>query len=189
MSEQWRPSPRPSSQQPLAQWPTGRLLSAVARRVERDWNAHLEGWDLNHASLPVLYLLAAGPLSQRELAQSSGVTEQTMSRILVRLERSGYISRRAHARDRRRHEVVLTEAGRTALLEAGDRSVAEAITVRGLSPAQVVQLRSLLTAMLPERAAAAEHAGEHAGPAEHEQEPTSTSTSPPAHPGRSKGSF
>jgi MarR family transcriptional regulator, organic hydroperoxide resistance regulator len=143
---------RPRSRQPLSQWPTGRLLSAVARRVERDWNAHLEGWDLNHASLPVLYLLAAGPRSQRELAESSGVTEQTMSRILLRLERSRYVSRRPHALDRRRHDVVLTDEGRAALREAGDRDVAERITVQGLTEEQVSQLRALLSALLPDRA-------------------------------------
>ena len=39
--------------------PSGRLLSAAARRVERDLNAHLAAWDLNHASLPVLVHLSA----------------------------------------------------------------------------------------------------------------------------------
>lgn len=134
-----------------AQWPTGRLLSAVARRIERDWNAHLHHWDLNHASLPVLFLLAAGPRSQRELAGTAGVTEQTMSRVVARLERTGYIVRSPHAHDRRRHDVALTETGRSALLEAGDRRTAEEMSVRGLTPDQVDQLRELLIAMLAER--------------------------------------
>ena len=51
-----------------AQWPTGRLLSTVVRRIEHDWNAHLSAWDLNHACFPVLLHLLAGPRSQRELA-------------------------------------------------------------------------------------------------------------------------
>lgn len=132
----------------MAHWPTGRMLSAVARRIEREWNAHLEAWQLNHASLPVLFLLGRGPLSQRELARGSGVTEQTMSRILVRLERSGYVERRIHERDRRRHDVALTTLGRAVLAEAGDPAPAEALSVRGLSPEQVEQLREILAVML-----------------------------------------
>lgn len=127
------------------------MLSAVARRIERDWNLHLAHWDLNHASLPVLYLLAGGPRSQRELAAGSGVTEQTMSRIIVRLERTGYVVRRRHDVDRRRHEVVLTESGRATLAEAGDPRVAEQMSIRGLTGEQVAQLRQILAAMLAER--------------------------------------
>lgn len=130
------------------EWPTGRLLSAVARRIEREWNAHLAAWDLNHASLPVLAILLRGPLSQRELAQASGVTEQTMSRIVARLERSGYVQRHPHETDARRHEVSLTDAGRGALFEAGDPQVAEEMSVRGLDADQVAPLRELLAAML-----------------------------------------
>lgn len=144
----------PGQPRPTGQWPTGRLISAVARRIERDWNAHLAHWDLNHASLPVLYLLAGGPRSQRELATASGVTEQTMSRVIVRLERTGYIERSPHAHDRRRHEVVLTDAGRQALREAGDPRVAEQMSIRGLSVEQVAQLREILAVMMAQRARA-----------------------------------
>lgn len=129
-------------------WPTGRLLSAVARRIEREWNTHLDAWELNHASLPVLFHLARGPHSQRDLARANGVTEQTMSRILARLERSGYIAREPHPTDRRRHEVALTPAGRAVMLEAGDPRPAEEMSVRGLEPHQVEQLRELLGLML-----------------------------------------
>ena len=135
----------------LDQWPTGRLISAVARRIERDWNAHLSAWDLNHASLPVLYLLLGGPRSQRELAQACSVTEQTMSRIVARLERSGYVDRLPHAQDRRRHEVLLTDPGRVALDEAGNPRMAEEMSVQGLTPEQVPELRVLLAAMIASR--------------------------------------
>lgn len=132
----------------MEQWPTGRMLSAVARRVEHEWNAHLARWDLNHASIPVLFHLAGGPRSQRDLARASGVTEQTMSRIVAGLERRGYVERHAHPHDARRHEVHLTDAGRRALVEAGDPRVAEEMSIRGLDAAQVSQLRELLAVML-----------------------------------------
>ncbi|HEY3438531.1 MAG TPA: MarR family winged helix-turn-helix transcriptional regulator [Actinotalea sp.] len=140
----------------MGQWPTGRLVSAVARRIERDWNAHLAHWELNHASLPVLYLLQGGPRSQRELALASGVTEQTMSRIIGRLERTGYIVRHPHGGDRRRHEVVVTEVGRQVLAEAGDPRSAEQMSIRGLSPEQVAQLREILLVMMAQRPGAAD---------------------------------
>ena len=141
----------PGQPRPTGQWPTGRLISAVARRIERDWNAHLAHWELNHASLPVLYLLMGGPRSQRELASASGVTEQTMSRILGRLERTGYIVRQADAEDRRRHEVMITDLGRRTLAEAGDPRVAEQMSIRGLSPVQVDHLREILAVMMAQR--------------------------------------
>lgn len=155
LPDERRDSPGPAAQgtpagvhRPPEEWPTGRILSAVARRMEREWNARLAHWGLNHASLPVLYLLAGGPLSQRELALASGVTEQTMSRILVRLERQEYVARRTHADDRRRHEVHLTDPGRAALVEAGDPAIAEEMSMRGLTPSQVSALRDLLLVML-----------------------------------------
>lgn len=144
------PTP-PGQPRPTGQWPTGRLISAVARRIERDWNAHLAHWDLNHASLPVLYLLMGGPRSQRELATASGVTEQTMSRIIVRLERTGYIVRQVDQGDRRRHAVLITDLGRQTLAEAGDPRVAEQMSIRGLAPEQVTQLRAILAVMMAQR--------------------------------------
>lgn len=133
----------PASSDP-AQWPVGRLLSAAARRVEREWNAHLAGWDLNHASLPVLVHLARAPYSQRELAGACGVTEQTMSRVLARMERTGYVERSPHHEDRRRHVITATPAGLAALRAAADQQLAEELVVRGLTPEQVEQLRGLL---------------------------------------------
>lgn len=132
----------------MEQWPTGRMLSAVARRIEQEWNAHLAHWGLNHASIPVLFHLLGGPQSQRTLARASGVTEQTMSRVVARLERSGYVERHPHPDDARRHDVVMTDAGRAVLAEAGDPRIAEEMSVRGLTPEQVAQLRPLLAAML-----------------------------------------
>ena len=148
------PTPDPASPDP-EDWPVGRLLSAASRRVEREWDAHLAGWGLTHAAVPVLAHLLAGPRSQRELAAASGVTEQTMSRVIARLERTGHVRREAHAGDHRRVAVSLTESGRTALLEATAGDVPRRITVRGLSPEQVDQLRSLLLLLVdpvPERA-------------------------------------
>ena len=145
-------TPRGSQEQPWARaastdpedWPVGRLLSAAARRIEREWNSHLATWDLNHASLPVLLHLLQHPRSQRELAHVCGVTEQTMSRVLTRMERTGYITRASDGVDRRRYVIAITDAGRTVAIHAADPRPAEAMTARGLTPEQVDQLRDLL---------------------------------------------
>ncbi len=137
----------PASPDP-AHWPVGRLLSSAARRVERDWNAHLATWDLNHASLAVLAHLLRAPMSQRQLATASEVTEQTMSRVLARMERTGYVTRSPHDDDRRRHSIAITEAGRRAFVVASDRQLAESLVTRGMTAEQAEELRRLLVAVV-----------------------------------------
>jgi DNA-binding MarR family transcriptional regulator len=139
--------PDPTSDDP-AEWPTGRLLFSVVRRIEHDWNAHLAGWDLNHAGHPVLLHLFAGPRTQRELAALNGVTEQTMSRTVARLERSGYVTRDDDPRDRRRRAVTVTDAGRRVAVEAAELRPAEDLTSRGLDDTEVRVLRDLLVRMV-----------------------------------------
>jgi DNA-binding MarR family transcriptional regulator len=109
----------------LDRWATGRLLSAAARLVEHEWNGHLAQWGLNHASLGVLHVLLSGPLTQRELAAAVQVEDQTMSRTVERLERSGHVERRRDDADRRRVVVTLTASGRVTCLRASDIEVAE----------------------------------------------------------------
>ena len=133
---------------PPSAWPTGRLLSAAARRVEREWDAYLERWSLTHASLPVLAVLAGGGRFQREIASELGVTEQTISRMLVGLERSGYLQRQRHDTDRRQHVVAITPGGRAALEALNDSVAVERLVAATLTPDQVAQLRGLLVRML-----------------------------------------
>ncbi|WP_235915465.1 MarR family winged helix-turn-helix transcriptional regulator [Puerhibacterium puerhi] len=137
----------PVSEDP-AQWPLGRLLFAVTHRVEQEWNAYLGAWDLNHAAFPVLLHLLAGPRTQRELAAASRVREQTMSRVLARLERQGYVERADDPADRRRRSVAVTDAGREAALQAARTAPAERIVTRGLDDSQRTALRDALLAML-----------------------------------------
>lgn len=125
-------------------WPTGRLLSMAARRVERSWDAYLEQWSLTHATLPVLAVLSAGPHSQREVARALKVTEQTMSRMLVGLEQVGYVRREPHATDRRRHVVAVTDAGLAALRAIDDPALLERMVSASLTADQMGELRTML---------------------------------------------
>lgn len=143
----------------VARWTTGRLLSTAARRVERAWDAHLDTWRLNHASFPVLYLLSRADHSQRELADAVRVTEQTMSRMLARLERDGYVRRSPSGDDRRRHVVTLLPAGAEALAAAYDPTLVEDLAVSGLTDSQVACLREALVCLLSHLPDADEAAG------------------------------
>ena len=99
-------------------WPTGRLLSVAARVVESRFDEVLNGLGLTHAGLIALHHLADGPLAQRELATLCRVTDQTMSRTIERLNRSGHVTRGSDARDRRRTLVEITPTGRDVLAAA-----------------------------------------------------------------------
>lgn len=130
------------------QWATGRLLSTAARLVEHAWDAHLSSWDLNHASFAVLWSLAAGPRSQRELAAGHQVEEQTMSRILERMEAAGYVTRERSAEDRRRRVVRVTSTGMAAARQAASGNSAEDLFLSALSEGEIEQLRARLLTLV-----------------------------------------
>ncbi|UFU05622.1 MarR family winged helix-turn-helix transcriptional regulator [Ruania halotolerans] len=142
------PAPGPGVAESPDQWPTGRLLSAAARRVERAWDAYLAQWSLSHASVPVLAILAGGGRSQREIAEHTGVTEQTMSRMILGLERTGYVQRTPHPDDRRRHIVEITREGFAALSSLNVADAIEGLVPHDLDVSELAELRRLLIRFL-----------------------------------------
>lgn len=96
-------------------WPLGRLLSAAARAVERDWDERLRAIGLPHAAVVAIdILIRTGPTGADTLARTARVQPQTMSRTLERMERDGLVERTAHPEDRRRRIVTVTDRGREA---------------------------------------------------------------------------
>ncbi|WP_144715427.1 MarR family winged helix-turn-helix transcriptional regulator [Curtobacterium pusillum] len=96
-------------------WPLGRLLSAAARAVERDWDERLRAIGLPHAALIAIdILIRTGPTGADTLARTARVQPQTMSRTLERMERDGLVERSPHPEDRRRRVVTVTDHGRQA---------------------------------------------------------------------------
>lgn len=113
--------------------------------VERDWNHRLADHELTHAGLLALHALRDGPLTQRELAAASRVEEQTMSRVLERLERNGHVTRQRDTTDRRRLVIRRTGAGgelSDELTRAGyaDQLVAERVADPSSFRAELVRL-------------------------------------------------
>ena len=111
-------------------WSLGRLLSTAARLVEHDWNSWLASHDLTHAGLLALHALRHGPLTQRQLAAANRVEEQTMSRVVERLERTGYLTRRRDSTDRRRLVISPTPAGIAVFERVQAESVADQLVER-----------------------------------------------------------
>lgn len=97
---------------PLASWPTGRLLSVAARLTEHSWERLLSNMSLSHAGLIALHVIEEGPLPQRGLAKRCRVTDQTISRTVDRLVQAGYAERAVDEADRRKVMVSITDKGR-----------------------------------------------------------------------------
>ena len=116
--------------------------------MERAWDGYLAQWSLSHASLPVLAVLIGGERSQREIAAHLNVTEQSTSRMVAGLERTGYVERSRHPADRRRHTVRITEAGRSAVRELNVPGAIDALVRHDLSDDELADLRRLLIRFL-----------------------------------------
>jgi DNA-binding MarR family transcriptional regulator len=131
-----------------ASWATGRLLSTAARLVEQSWNNRLRDSRVSHAGVIVLSLLAGGPATQRELAGSQHMTEQTAGRTIAHLESTGHLRRTADPRDRRRRVVEITDGGRALLAEM--YTVSESVTdeVIAATGGDVAGFRSTLIGLI-----------------------------------------
>ena len=90
----------------------------AARLAEVDLAAPLPDHRLPHLSV-LTSLAESGPASQRETAERLGMDCSDIVAILDDLERGDLVVRRRDERDRRRHLVTLTPAGRRALRRLG----------------------------------------------------------------------
>ena len=88
----------------------------VSRWIERLLPAHRP--PLTLAQYLALRALADNAQGAAELARRTGVSEPAVSQLVATLAAAGLVERRAAAEDRRRHELVLTRAGRRALASA-----------------------------------------------------------------------
>jgi DNA-binding MarR family transcriptional regulator len=88
-------------------------------------------------------------ISQQALGELMGVDANMLVLLLNQAEDAGFARRVRDPKDRRRHIVELTDAGRTALdrAEAGVEAVEEEI-LSALEPEERVQLRALLVKAL-----------------------------------------
>lgn len=112
----------------------------------RFWNARLADHHVTAAQGMVLtFLYEDDRITARELGARTTLDSATLTGILDRLEKAGYIERRPHPEDRRALQVCLTGAGRDlggALLEMGVAANGEFLAP--LSREEQTALRRLL---------------------------------------------
>lgn len=141
--------PRPERPPSLLELPSY-LASQVARYGGRHLEAALDRHGLllgHHAILAALGDF--GPVSQREIAERLDVDKSHLSGRIDHLESAGLVARTPDPQDRRRHRVVLSEAGSVLLGElqtaarASQRPLMEPLT-----PAERVALETLLRRVL-----------------------------------------
>ena len=111
----------------------GYNLKITQHRLRQRLDAELMKVGITAPQNAVLLAVSGNPrISNAELARSAFVTPQTMQGILVNLERSGLIARKAHPQHGR---IIMTE-----LTTAGEKAVAE-----GARAADIVERLMLAT--------------------------------------------
>ena len=92
------------------------------------------------------YLMNRGPCRQRELADYFEIDPAAVCRMLDCLQKSGFVTRRADGRSRRRGVVELTEAGRQINLDWQRRCrVMEEAMLSGFNPEERRQFADYLS--------------------------------------------
>lgn len=97
-------------------------LRMASAAVARDFARAVSDLDLTQKQYAVLELVAANAhVSQADVARALGSDRATMMAVAARLETRGLLARQRSARDGRRQELRLTEAGRALLVSARGR--------------------------------------------------------------------
>lgn len=134
-----------------------RKLAVAGRLLRTAADARLASHGVAAAGVGVLMrLIDEDGLSQTRLARLQSVEAPTMCRLVDRLERDGFVERRADPADRRTTRVYLTGRGREVATH-GDRMVAELekVAFADLDPGEAAVLGALLDRVImrlaPER--------------------------------------
>jgi DNA-binding MarR family transcriptional regulator len=130
---------------------TGYLLARVGTESRRAFAQALDEHHVTLAEFGVLMILGElRTTPQRGLGEAAGIDPRNLVPILDGLEQRDLLRRGPDDKDRRRHAVVLSPAGRRLLDElaaAGER--AEDALLRPLDAAERRQLNRLLSRLLP----------------------------------------
>ena len=109
------------------------------------------GW--SWAGFRIMFtVLVTGPLEPGQIARLAGVTRASISAVLNTLERDGFVSRLRESRDRRVVTIVLTDAGRAAVIEGYRRQhEVERAWLSALSDTERSQMTAALRLLLEKR--------------------------------------
>lgn len=88
----------------------GRLISILSRKAYKHKNFHLNKYDLNAAEQPFLMaLFEEDGISQETLSKYFNIDKATTARVMVSLEKKGFIIRKKDPNDKRVNLIYLTE--------------------------------------------------------------------------------
>ena len=140
---------------------TLRVMPSVNRWVTAQVLGERLGGDLSLRQLTVLYLIREETPTLGYIARRLMVTPAVVTGIVDRLEKRGYVQRRADTEDRRVVRLALTEAGRAQSLAVQQQLVAKIAARLGAFPSEQVAelLRGL--ALLDRLLQDLEHANGH----------------------------
>ncbi len=111
-------------------------LFAASIVVGADMTRGLEERGLTRTRATALMAMAGrDPLTQREVADLLGVTPRNVTKLVDALEHDGFVTRTAHATDRRAVLVVLTRKGKEAAARMDSEADAFARDLFGDLPA------------------------------------------------------
>jgi DNA-binding MarR family transcriptional regulator len=144
------PTDEPSGEAALVS-STGFLLARVGAESRRRWTRALAELGLRPSHYGVLMALAAvGAVSQQGLAEVVGIDPRNAVPVLDELEGRSLIARDRDTRDRRRHSLRLTDAGRQTMRRLQSLGeTAERDLLAPLSEPERAQLNALLLKLLP----------------------------------------
>jgi DNA-binding MarR family transcriptional regulator len=133
------------------------LAFRLAATVRREFATRMvsEQWardaNLRRGCFGVLRVLERddGPISQREVAERTGIDASDVVDLVDRLEQAGYVRRERDERDRRRYALELTPQGRDAIERFARvaREVDKAV-LSVLDPEERDTLRSLMARII-----------------------------------------
>ncbi|NUU22594.1 MAG: MarR family transcriptional regulator [Streptomycetaceae bacterium] len=107
-----------------------------------------EALGMSFVRTKALRRLAAGPLTMRDLATALGTDKAYITLTVDGLEERGLVERTTHPEDRRYKLVTLTDAGRTAAIQADTILRRPPDALSALSPDELADLERLLETLV-----------------------------------------
>lgn len=134
----------------LEEMPFLMLLGHLAHLTKYQTVSRLEELGLKPNQAGILFMLeCGGVLSQRELAERTGVKPPSMTVAIQKLERLGYVSRTCDKDDQRIIRIALTEKGKSCVKEVKKiASQTEEELLSGFSQEERLLMRRFLVQML-----------------------------------------
>lgn len=122
------------------------LMGMVSHRAMNTAKGMYQEFDLNRSQAGILFMLhQRDSMSQKELAAQLNITAPSITSLIQKMERTGYIIREPDHRDQRVMRLTLTEKGRSCIQSVKDvADRMEKILFEGMSLEERLFFRRLM---------------------------------------------